>query len=158
MHMESKILKIGKNRWEEGHLVGTPLREKCPNMELFLVSISCIQSEFGHFSRSDKLSNQLNNSMNKTTNKSRFDPKFSEVSENNRVVRGSLTAGSPILQSLHHSRASLYSVSQVVHIAYTYQFYIHANTYIIHVLYVIHTNFAFLFSFFLLLSLPFPIT
>ena len=37
--MESKILKIGKNRWEEGHLVGTPLREKCPNMELFLVSI-----------------------------------------------------------------------------------------------------------------------
>ena len=37
--MRSKILKIGKSRWEEGHLVGTPLREKCPNTKLFLVSI-----------------------------------------------------------------------------------------------------------------------
>ena len=94
---------------------------------------SCTQSEyrkiwtrnnsvFGHFSPSDKLSNQLNNSKNETTNMSGFDPKFSEVSENDRLVRASLTAGAPILQSVPHSRVS-FSVKNPMKLNPSYTYY-----------------------------------
>ena len=135
MHMQNKILKIGKSRRQRRSFSrNTNCMKSIQIRSYFWRVFSCIQSEFskiwtrnnsvlGHFSRSGKLSNQSNNSKNKTTNKSRFDPKFPEVCENNRLVRGSLTAGAPILQSVPHSKAS-FSVKNPVKLSpiYTYCF------------------------------------